>query len=161
MGSKKSKRFDRLAHRIARGQPKSTGTPSRFGAIPYRQTDGEIVFLMVTSRGTGQWIFPKGRPVDGLTPAESAAEEAYEETGVRGSMGSTPVGHFSTLNTRPNEQAPILIEMYPLEVTKQYKKYPEKAERQRQWATLDEVRNLLSEPGSVALAEKIAGNLRA
>jgi hypothetical protein len=50
--------------------------------------------------------------------------------------------------------------MYPLEVAEQFDDWPEKGERRRHWATLAEARRLLSEPGLVALAEKIAAGAR-
>ena len=43
----------------------------------------DIEFLLVQSRG-GRWIFPKGSVEAGLSPAQSAALEAFEEAGVRG-----------------------------------------------------------------------------
>ena len=129
----------------------------KFGAIPYRHVDGEIVFLLITARRTGKWIFPKGGPMAGLTAAESAAEEAYEEAGVRGRIGTVPVGRYRTSKARQGGEASVLVEMYPLEVAEQFDDWPEKGERRRHWATLAEARRLLSEPGLVALAEQVAG----
>src|SRR5262249_32651877 len=54
------------------------------GAIPYAIVDGEVRVLLVTSRGSGRWLIPKGNIDPGLTPAEAAAKEAYEEGGIRG-----------------------------------------------------------------------------
>jgi len=129
----------------------------QFGAIPYRHVDGEIVFLMITSRGTGKWIFPKGGLIEGLSPAESAAQEAYEEAGVRGRLGVAPVGHYRTLKSRPGSEIQVSVAMYPLEVDLQLDDWPEKGERKRHWVTLAEARRLLSEPSLAALAEKVAG----
>ncbi len=150
--------------------PEPGGAERKFGAIPYRHVDGEIVFLMITARRTGKWIFPKGGPMEGLTPAESAAEEAYEEAGVRGRVAAAPAGHYRTFRARPGKaragkacsagKTPVLVEMYPLEVAEQLDDWPEKGERKRHWATLAEARRLLSEPGLVALAESVAGNVR-
>ena len=150
--------------------PEPGGAERKFGAIPYRHVDGEIVFLMITARRTGKWIFPKGGPMEGLTPAESAAEEAYEEAGVRGRVAAAPAGHYRTFKARPGKarpgkarrggEVPVLVEMYPLEVAEQFDDWPEKGERRRHWATLAEARRLLSEPGLVALAEKIAASAR-
>jgi 8-oxo-dGTP pyrophosphatase MutT (NUDIX family) len=129
----------------------------QFGAIPYRHVDGEIVFLMITSRGTGKWIFPKGGLIEGLSPAESAAQEAYEEAGVRGQLGAAPAGHYRTHRSRHGSENQVSVAMYPLEVEVQLDDWPEKGERKRHWVTLAEARLLLSEPGLVALAEKVAG----
>ncbi len=160
----------RLGGVLLRSPEEPRGVERQFGAIPYRHVDGEIVFLLITARRTGKWIFPKGGPVAGLTPAESAAEEAYEEAGVRGRIGAAPVGHYRALKARPGKarpgkarrvvETPVLVEMYPLEVAEQFDDWPEKGERKRHWATHAEARRLLSEPGLVALAEKIAGGAR-
>ena len=49
---------------------------SQFGALCYRKAGGEVQVLLITSRGTGRWIVPKGWPVRGQTPAGSALIEA-------------------------------------------------------------------------------------
>ncbi len=149
--------WGRLRRILLRSPEEPRGVEWKFGAIPYRHIDGEIVFLMITARRTGKWIFPKGGPMDGLTPAETAAEEAYEEAGVRGRVGAVPAGHYRTIKARRGGETPVLVEMYPLEVAEQLDDWPEKGERRRHWVTLAEARRLLSEPGLVALAEKIAG----
>jgi 8-oxo-dGTP pyrophosphatase MutT (NUDIX family) len=50
--------------------------------------------LLVTSRRSRQWIIPKGWPIRGLEPFRSAAQEAYEEAGVRGKVSSRPIGSY-------------------------------------------------------------------
>jgi 8-oxo-dGTP pyrophosphatase MutT (NUDIX family) len=42
-----------------------------------------IEFLLIQTRG-GRWIFPKGSAEPGLTHAQAAALEAFEEAGVHG-----------------------------------------------------------------------------
>ncbi len=94
---------------------------------------------------------------------------------MRGRIGAAPVGHYRTFKARsskarsskvrtdkthPAGETPVLVEMYPLEVAEQFDDWPEKGERRRHWATLAEARRLLSEPGLVALAEKIAASAR-
>ena len=46
---------------------------------------GEIEFLLVQTRGR-RWTFPKGSVEPGLTHAQAAALEAFEEAGVHGRM---------------------------------------------------------------------------
>ena len=81
---------------------------------------------------------------------------------MRGRVGAAPAGRyrmFKTLSGKagPAGRVPVVVEMYPLEVEDQFDDWPEKGERKRRWAKLAEARRLLSEPGLVALAEKIAG----
>jgi 8-oxo-dGTP pyrophosphatase MutT (NUDIX family) len=52
-------------------------------AVCYRVRSGEIEFLLVKT-GKGRWIFPKGSVEPGLTHAQAAALEAFEEAGVHG-----------------------------------------------------------------------------
>jgi 8-oxo-dGTP pyrophosphatase MutT (NUDIX family) len=52
-------------------------------AVCYRVRGSSIEFLLVQTRG-GHWIFPKGGAEPGLTHAQAAALEAFEEAGVHG-----------------------------------------------------------------------------
>jgi len=72
-----SARFFELDHlRQLRGS-------QQVAAVCYRIRKSGIEFLLVqTSRG--RWIFPKGSAESGLTHAQAAALEAYEEAGVHG-----------------------------------------------------------------------------
>src|SRR5215470_8372999 len=52
-------------------------------AVCYRIRDENIEFLLVRTGG-GRWTFPKGGVEPGLTHAQAAALEAFEEAGVHG-----------------------------------------------------------------------------
>ncbi|MFI5090169.1 MAG: NUDIX domain-containing protein [Terriglobales bacterium] len=54
-------------------------------AVCYRVGGGGIEFLLVRTR-SGRWTFPKGGLEPGLTHAQAAALEAFEEAGVHGRM---------------------------------------------------------------------------
>ena len=51
--------------------------------------------MLVTSRGTGRWIIPKGWPMKRKAPHAAAAREALEEAGVVGEVQSSPLGSYS------------------------------------------------------------------
>jgi len=53
-------------------------------AVSYRIREGEIEFLLVRTRGASRWTFPKGSAERGLTHAQAAALEAFEEAGIHG-----------------------------------------------------------------------------
>jgi 8-oxo-dGTP pyrophosphatase MutT (NUDIX family) len=53
-------------------------------AVCYRVRGDGIEFLLVRTRGGGRWTFPKGSAEPGLTHAQAAALEAFEEAGVHG-----------------------------------------------------------------------------
>ena len=52
------------------------------------QADGQLMVLLVTSRGTSRWVIPRGWTAAKLTDAEAAAREAFEKTGVLGQITS-------------------------------------------------------------------------
>lgn len=126
----------------------------QFGAIPYRVVEGRVAFMLITSRRTGRWIFPKGGLIDGLSPAKSAAREAFEEAGVEGRVGRTPIGSYRTVKQR-TERTLIEVEVFPLCVERELDDWPEKGQRQRQWASLEEVRHLVTDEGAAELAARI------
>ncbi len=130
------------------------------GAIPYTVVDGQVVFLLVTSRGSGRWIFPKGAPIEGLEPWQVAAQEASEEAGVEGEVDPNPLGSYRTFKTAAFRRNIIDVKMYPLRVTRQRDDWPEKTHRHRHWAILPEVKRLMSDPQLIELAIKLNQRVR-
>ena len=76
----------------------SEPTPPRFAqsaVIPYRRLDdGTYEVLLVTSHRRRRWVVPKGLLEPGLTPAESALNEAREEAGVLAEDPAGPIGRY-------------------------------------------------------------------
>ncbi|SMD04639.1 NUDIX domain-containing protein [Fulvimarina manganoxydans] len=126
------------------------------GCIPYALVDGRAVFLLITSRRSGRWVFPKGSHMDGKTPWESAAQEAYEEAGVEGVVDPDPLGSYRTVKQGLRRTQLLEVTLYPLKVDAQHETWQEMGQRHRHWAILPEVRRLLTEPEVVSLAEKLA-----
>lgn len=62
-------------------------------AVCYRVGKKGIEFLLVRTRG-GRWTFPKGGAEPGLTHAQSAALEAWEEAGVHGRIEEVPFTRY-------------------------------------------------------------------
>ena len=127
------------------------------GALPYRlSVDGEPELLLVTSRGTRQWIIPKGWPFEGLTNAESAAREAYEEAGILGDADETPIGLFTYEKARKGEDAvsPFSVEVYLLRVDRQLTYWPEASQRSIAWVSPLQAQSMIS---NKALGDLIAG----
>ena len=109
-------------------------------ALPYRTgTDGSIEILLITSKGTRQWIVPKGGLMDGLSPWEAAAQEAYEEAGLRGAIETEEAGRFSHMKTRlVGKPLHYRVAVYRMAVKRELKRWPEQRLRERRWFTLDE-----------------------
>ena len=137
------------------------GAARQSGAIPYTVVKDQVVFLLVTSRGSGRWIFPKGEPIEGLAPWEVAAQEAMEEAGIEGEVDHRPIGSYRTFKTMAFRRKIVDVEMYPLRVTRQFDDWPEKSHRHRHWATLPEAKRLLSDALLAELAVKLSQRIRA
>jgi 8-oxo-dGTP pyrophosphatase MutT (NUDIX family) len=63
-------------------------------AVCYRVRGKGIEFLLVRTRGSGRWTFPKGSAEPGLTHAQAAALEAFEEAGVHGRIEEAPFARY-------------------------------------------------------------------
>jgi 8-oxo-dGTP pyrophosphatase MutT (NUDIX family) len=71
-----------IHHLDLRAHPGQADEPARqVAALVWRLTPVGPDVLLVTSRRTRRWLLPKGWRVDGLTDAQSAAQEAFEEAG--------------------------------------------------------------------------------
>lgn len=137
------------------------GASKQAGAIPYTVVQGQVVFLLVTSRGSGRWIFPKGEPIEGLELWDTAAQEAVEEAGVEGEVDPRPIGKYRTFKTLAFRRKVIEVEMYPLRVARQLDDWPEKGLRHRHWAILPEAKRLLSDARLAELAVRLSQRVRA
>ena len=125
---------------------------SQFGALCYRISDGKIQVLLITSRRTQRWILPKGWPENGMTPGESAANEAMEEAGVTGKINARPLGVYYYEKTVENgENYPCIVTIYALKVKKKWVDYQEKSERRRKWFSQKGAAKRVLEPGLALL----------
>lgn len=82
-------------------------------AVCYRASKNGVEFLLVRTRG-GRWIFPKGSAEPGLTHAQAAALEAFEEAGVHGRMEEASFTRY--LRRKRNSGAEIVVEVHLCEV---------------------------------------------
>ncbi|MCF2869827.1 NUDIX hydrolase [Octadecabacter sp. G9-8] len=120
---------------IELGTGGKTGLRTQFAALCYRIKDDKVQFCIVTSRRSKRWIVPKGWPMNGETPMDAAATEAYEEAGVRGKIYPRPIGVFSYYKVRSEDELPCMAVVYPLKVKKVLKRWPEDKERERKWVS--------------------------
>jgi 8-oxo-dGTP pyrophosphatase MutT (NUDIX family) len=130
-------------------------------ALPFRRTgEGRLEFLLVTSRGSGRWIIPKGWPSRNLPHAESAAKEALEEAGLSGVVAMQPVGTFEYVK-RPKDRCSIicLVEVYPLLVQRTLSEWQESGERELRWCTPEEAAGLVTESGLRDIIRAFAARL--
>ena len=103
--------------------------------VPFkRHRKKGIRILLITSRRKGRWIVPKGIVEPGHSPTESAAMEALEEAGIRGHVIRTAIGSYETRKWGGK----VNVTVYPMEVTKTLRVWPEMRLRERRWVPLAE-----------------------
>jgi len=128
------------------------GVRTQFGALCWRRRAGEVQVLLVTSRRSKRWIVPKGWPVDGATPAETASTEAWEESGVEGTVKPECLGIFSYYKGLGDDgEVPCVVAVFPIKVKNLKKNYPEARERSRRWFALEKAAKIVDEPELAAI----------
>lgn len=116
------------------------------GALCMDQQTGKV--LLITSRGTGRWIIPKGWPMEGRTLPGAAAREAWEEGGVEGHIGHDEVGRYVYDKEQDSGYSvPVEVCVFPLYVASLLADYPESDQRRRKWFTPGDAARMVAEPG--------------
>lgn len=128
-------------------------------AMCYRFTDGQPEVLLITTRKSGRWIIPKGWPIDGLTPSQTAEQEAWEEAGVRGQCQAQAMGRFLYEKHR-RKKGPVLcsVDVFPLLVQSVATRYPECEQRQRRWVSPKKAAFLVNSPELAVLLRKVGSD---
>lgn len=126
-------------------------------ALCYRGAGAGKQVLLVTSRGTGRWIIPKGWPMRGKTASQSAMQEAWEEAGVReGKSEADAIGSY----TYDKQQAtgwsiPVKTMVYPVAVKTMLDDFPEVDERTRKWVSPSDAADMVHEDELKSILRKI------
>ena len=103
------------------------------GVIPYQVEQDKVEVLLITSRRRGRWIIPKGVIEPGMSAAESAAQEAYEEAGVRGDVSPIPLGEYEY----DKWGGVCTVKVFTMEVQLVLETWPESDTRQRRWMSVE------------------------
>jgi 8-oxo-dGTP pyrophosphatase MutT (NUDIX family) len=119
----------------------------QYGVIPVRRSrKGDLQVLLLTSRGTGRWVIPKGWPMAKRTPAGTARREAYEEAGIKGSLLSRrPIGTYRYEKPDHAALGEIQVAIFVLSVETQEKDWPECEERRTRWFPVERAASLVKE----------------
>jgi len=135
---------------------KKPATNKQYAALPWRYSGGSREVLLISSRDTGRWVIPKGWPIRGLSPAETAAREAYEEAGLGGMVSKKPIGEFE-YGKRLDNGAVLAtrVEVFALEQMVQHKDWPEKGQRRLQWFSVPEAAEAVEEPELKVIISKL------
>lgn len=110
-------------------------TRTQFAVLPFRvKKKGGVEILLISSLDTGRWIIPKGWPMDGMRPAEAAAQEAWEEAGLRGKVHDSVLGLYSYSKWLDEEMSiPCVVLVFPFEVSHLDEVFPEAGKRKTKW----------------------------
>lgn len=114
-------------------------------AVCFRMKRGGIEFLLVRT-GNGRWTFPKGCVEPGLTRAQSAAMEAFEEAGVHGRIEEAAFARYfyrKRRTSRRNNHEAFIVHAHLCEVSNIGQ--PEEANRQPKWFSVERAKRRLRE----------------
>jgi phosphohistidine phosphatase len=97
--------------------------------VPYRWKGDDLEVMVISSSGGKRWVVPKGIVEPGMTPAASAVAEAWEEAGVHGEVGETPLGRYRYHKWGGT----CVVDVYPFRVRDELAEWPEQGVRRRRW----------------------------
>jgi len=125
----------------------------QYGTLPLRRgPEGAVELLLVTSRDTGRWVVPRGNPIRGLAPHQSAAQEAWEEAGVRGAVSDQPLGRYRYKKRRKlGFSVRAQVQLFEMLVTEVLEDWPERHQRRRAWFAPVDAAAAVDEPELKAL----------
>jgi 8-oxo-dGTP pyrophosphatase MutT (NUDIX family) len=128
-------------------------TGIQVAALPLQRSPaGQVVVGLITSRGTGRWVLPKGWPMPGMSLAEAAAREAREEAGFVGEIADSPIGHYTYMKTL-HTLADMLcdVQVFPLYVSEQLAEWREYNQRRVAFFWPEAAAQCVDEPELAAL----------
>jgi 8-oxo-dGTP pyrophosphatase MutT (NUDIX family) len=133
-----------LAKSVRLSQLRKIRQCEQVAAVCYRVRRGAIEVLLVQTRGSRRWIFPKGSAEPGLTHAQAAALEAFEEAGVHGRIEESSFARYvrrgdagPRRSTRSAEKN-IAVSAHLCEVMRLCT--PKESNRNRTWFSVDEAK---------------------
>jgi 8-oxo-dGTP pyrophosphatase MutT (NUDIX family) len=132
----------------------------QFAALPWRLDDrGMRQIMLLTSRETHRWVIPKGWPMKGKKPVEVAAQEAFEEAGLVGTIVSKkPLGNFFYPKRLTHHTILCEVRVFLFRVEQQRETWPEMMQRETKWFDANEAAELVDESGLAAIIERFAGS---
>ena len=122
-------------------------TGIQYAALPWRIVGRQVQVLLITSRGTGRWVIPKGWPMRGLKPRDAAAMEAAEEAGLVGEIEDHPIGSYHYVKElKRGEGVATQVIVFPFRVRYQADGWKEQGQRAFEWRPYRAAAQLVAEP---------------
>jgi len=133
---------------------------AQFGVIPWRRSaGGGAEILLITSRETRRWVVPRGNPIAGLRDYEAAAQEAFEEAGIRGGVERSALGAYRyDKRRRDGSLVAAEVQLFRMLVTEEAAEWPERRERERRWFAPNEAAAAVAEPDLARLILRAAAD---
>jgi len=125
----------------------------KVAAVCYRIRRNIIEFLLVQTR-SGRWTFPKGSVEPGLTHAQAAALEAFEEAGVHGRMEEASFTRYVHHKERSSSVAQVTVSAHLCEVSRL--EPPPEPGRNRTWFSVEKAKDNLREGRKADYAAELA-----
>lgn len=125
-------------------------------AICYRLGKRGIDFLLVRTRGK-RWTFPKGSIESGLTHAQAAALEAFEEAGVHGCIEEAAFARYVRIKPGYNRHSgdiEVIINAHLCEVSRLVT--PKERDRDPSWFSAEKAKRRLQEDRAADYGDDLA-----
>lgn len=137
--------------------PSEAKTPARqVAALVWRRTDSGPDVLLVTSRTTRRWLLPKGWRGDGLSDAQSAAQEAFEEAGAVTAQDDGILGTYQYDKILDDgSRLPCTVDVFGFKLVRLADHWPEMTQRVRRWYAAETAASLVAEPELAALISSL------
>lgn len=125
---------------VAPSQLRKLRGGEQVAAVCYRLGKRGIEFLLVRTRG-GRWTFPKGGAEPGLTNAQAAALEAFEEAGVHGRMEEASFARYVRRDRGRRQGKELYVSAHLCEVTR--RSAPQESRRYPTWFPAEKAKSRL------------------
>jgi 8-oxo-dGTP pyrophosphatase MutT (NUDIX family) len=109
------------------------------GAIPVR----DDAICLVTSSSGKRWVIPKGLIDSGMSAAETALQESWEEAGLVGVLEADPRGTYLYEKFGSTYHVTVFL----LRVTDVAEDWPERTVRERAWVNVKQALERLEDEG--------------
>ena len=108
--------------------------------VPFRLENGKIKILLITSRKKKKCIIPKGVVEPDFSTSDSAAQEAFEEAGIKGNIYPNPIGKYQY----EKWGGTCTVTVFLMEIEKLIWEWPENF-RNRIWVGVEEAKIYIKE----------------
>ena len=130
---------------LLRSQPQKERAREQVAAVCFRFGSNGIDFLLVQTGG-GRWTFPKGSTEPGLTSAQAAAMEAFEEAGVHGRIEEASFACYTGRKRDKTRRTPgtrLVVHAHLCEVLQL--ETPQESHRKPTWFPVEKAKQRLRE----------------